>query len=339
MSDPWQTGGYDRRTTLKLLAGAIAGLPLVAACGDDDEPAGAASDGEGGGERRRIAFGQPHREGDFYVALIAGARAEAEAQNVELLESFASGEVEAQLNEINTWIAQGVDALTVLALDPKAVSPLIKKAQAADIVWVSYAFNVPGSDAVTTFDDIQGGKIVGEEAGKWINDKLGGSAEVAMLGDDTVETPRIRLDEAKKALAATCPGAKIVARQDGLLGPDALKATQSLLQAHPDVKVVLCAADDGALGASQAIGQSDVNKDEMFVAGWDGSRAAMQKVLDGDVIRAVGALDLSAVGRSVVSVPLAVIDGKGEKEYAAPYVLVTPENKAEAERLIKAFDA
>jgi ABC-type sugar transport system substrate-binding protein len=317
MSDPWQTGGYDRRTTLKLLAGAIAGLPLLAACGDDDDSEGAASGDGGGGERRRIAFGQPHREGDFYVALIAGARAEAEAQNVELLESFASGEVEAQLNEINTWIAQGVDALTVLALDPKAVSPLIKKAQEADIVWVSYAFNVPGSDAVTTFDDIQGGKIVGDEAGKWINDKLGGSAEVAMLGDDTVETPRIRLDEAKKAL----------------------EATQSLLQAHPDVKVILCAADDGALGASQAIGQSDVNKDEMFVAGWDGSRAAMQKVLDGDVIRAVGALDLSAVGRSVVSVPLAVIEGNGEKEYAAPYVLVTPENKAEAERLIKAFDA
>jgi ribose transport system substrate-binding protein len=338
MSDPWQTGGYDRRTTLKLLAGVVVGLPLVAAgCGDDDETGGAAS---GGGEkRRRIAFGQPHREGDFYVALIAGARAEAKARNVELLESFASGEVEAQLNEINTWIAQGVDGLTVLALDPKAVSPLIKKAQAADIVWVSYAFNVPGSDAVTTFDDIQGGAIVGEEAGKWINDRLGGSAEVAMLGDDTVETPRIRLDEAKKKLAEVCPGAKLVARQKGLLAPDALKATQSLLQAHPDVKVVLCAADDGALGASQAIGQSDVKKDEMFVGGWDGSRAAMQKVLDGDVIRAVGALDLTAVGRSVVSVPLAVLEGKGKKQYSAPYVLVTPETRSEGERLIKAFDA
>jgi hypothetical protein len=40
-----------------------------------------------------------------------------------------------------------------------------------------------------------------------------------------------------------------------------------------------------------------------------------------------------------VSVPLAVIEGKGKKQYAAPYVLVTPETRSDAERLIKAFDA
>lgn len=354
MSDQWRVGGrYDRRAVLKLMAGTVVALPVVlAGCGGGNDSSGGADAGTtatdtgaatGGGSAAsgdiRIAFGQPHRAGDFYVALINGARAEAEARGVELLESFAEGEVEAQLNEINTWIAQDVNALVVLALDPNAVGPLIEKAHEEDIVWVSYAFAVPGSDGVTTFDDVQGGHIVGEAAGNWINDRLGGKAQVALLGDDTIETPRIRIDSALEKMLEIAPGAEVVARQDGLLAPEALETAQTLLQAHPDLQVVICAADDGALGVSQAYANSDVDTENVFVAGWDGSKAAMEKVLAGDVIRAVGALDLEAVGRSVIWVPLNVMDGKEPIDYAAPYILVTPENRAEAERLIKAFEA
>lgn len=291
------------------------------------------------GSKGTIAFGQPHRAGDFYAALLAGAQQEAADRGYTLLESFAEGKVENQINEVNTWIAQGVDAMTVLALDPNAMEPLVKAAQDAGSVFVSYAFKVPGSDGAVLFDDEQGAQIVGEEAARWINDKLGGEAKVVLLGDDTIETPRLRLDGALAVLKEKAPNAEIVARQDGLLAPEALTAMQSLLQANPDINVVLCASDDGALGVSQAYANSGLDTSKVFVAGWDGSKAAMQKVLDGDVIRADGALDLNLIGRASVFVPANIIEGNTSEptDFAAPYVLVTPDNADEGQRLIDAF--
>lgn len=286
-----------------------------------------------------IAFGQPHRAGDFYAALLAGAKQEATERGYELLESFAEGEVENQINEINTWIAQGVNAVTVLALDPAAMAPLVDAAHEGGAVWVSYAAGMEGTDGAVLFDDEQGARIVGEEAARWINEELGGTAKVVLLGDDTIETPRLRLDGALSVIEEQAPGAEIVARQDGLLAPEALTAMQSLLQADPEINVVICAADDCALGVSQAYANSGLDTSKVFVAGWDGSKAAMEKVLEGDVIRAVGALDLNLIGRAVVFVPANILEGNDSEptEFAAPYVLVTPDNVEEAQRLIDAF--
>ena len=288
-------------------------------------------------EKPRIAFAQPHRAGDFYAALIQGSKDEAEALGYELLESFAEGEADAQVAEINTWIGQGVDAIVVLALDPNAMAPLVERAKESGTKIISYAFDFPGSDGATLFDDAQGATALGEHAGQWIVDKLGGEAKIALLGNDTIETPRLRLDGALAAIQALAPNVEVVARQDGLLAPEAMAATQSLLQAHPDLDMIITAADDGALGASQAVNTAGAATDTFYIGGWDGSKQAMQKVLEGDVIRSVGALDLYEIGRSVVWVADNVINGNEPTRYANPYVLVTAENPEDAERLIAAF--
>jgi ABC-type sugar transport system substrate-binding protein len=288
-------------------------------------------------EKPRIAFAQPHRAGDFYAALIKGAKEEADKLGYELLESFAEGEADAQVAEINTWIGQGVDAIVVLALDPNAMAPLVERAHEAGTKIISYAFDFPGSDGATLFDDAQGATALGQHAGQWIVDKLGGEAKIALLGNDTIETPRLRLDGALAAIQELAPNVEVVARQDGLLAPEALTATQSLLQAHPDLDMIITAADDGALGASQAVNAAGAATDTFYIGGWDGSKQAMQKVIDGDVIRADGALDLYEIGRSVVWVADNVLHGKEPTRYANPYVLVTADNPEDAERLIAAF--
>jgi ABC-type sugar transport system substrate-binding protein len=331
-----------RRSFLRLAGGAAAaaalGSSLVANAVRAQSPAASSmATAAPGGPKPRIAFGQPHRAGDFYAALIKGAKAEADARGYELLESFADSAADAQVAEINTWIAQGVEAIVVLALDPAAMGPLVERAHEAGTKMISYAFDFPNSDGATLFDDAQGAQVVGEHAGNWIKDKLGGKAKVALLGNDTIETPRLRLDGALAAMQAIVPDIEVVARQDGLLAPEALAATQSLLQAHPDLNVIICAADDGALGASQAVNTAGVATDTFYIAGWDGSKQAMQKVLEGDVIRAVGALDLVEIGKSVVWVPDNVLKGVDPTHYANPYVLVTTDNPEDGERLIEAF--
>lgn len=289
------------------------------------------------GERPRIAFAQPHRAGDFYAALIQGTRDEAEALGYELLESFAEGEADNQVAEINTWIGQGVEAIVVLALDPNAMGPLVERAKESGTKIISYAFDFEGSDGATLFDDANGAADLGRHAGQWIVDKLGGEAKIALLGNDTIETPRLRLDGALAAIKELAPNVEVVSRQDGLLAPEALAATQSLLQANPDLDMIITAADDGALGASQAVNTAGKATDTFYIGGWDGSKQAMQKVLEGDVIRSVGALDLYEIGRSVIWVADNVLNGGEPTVWANPYVLVTADNPEDGQRLIDAF--
>lgn len=343
------------------MSGALSVLLVLSACGGDDDtdasedtentsddtddetaetsPPGdttsETSPAEGGGT---IAFAHPHRAGDFYAALKKGAEDAAAERGYDLVESFADGSIEAQIEEVNTWLAQDeVDAITIHSLDVNAMAPLVESAHENDVAWIAYATPVEGADGSVLFDDEQGARAVGEEAARWINEQLDGQAKVVMLGDDTIETPRVRLDVAWETIQEMAPGAELLTRQDGLLSPEALTTMQSLLQSDPDINVVLCAADDCALGVSQAYKASGVDTTNVFVAGWDGSKVAMEKVIEGDVIRAVGAIDLNAVGRASVDNAANAIEGKEPTATALPYVLITPDAVEDAERLISVF--
>lgn len=326
----------SRRQILKLAggAGALTALsPILAACGDSG------SDKASSGPKR-LAFGHPHAEGAFYAVVQAGAVAQAKALGYELLQSRANGELDKQVAEIDTWIAQKVTAMTILALDVNSMAPLVTKARNAGIPFVTYAQRVEGADGSVLFDDAGGATKVGEVAADWIKTKLGGNAKVAFMGDYTIQNNQIRLNGAKSALTKALPNAEIVFEGKGLLAPDALKTTQTLLQKHRDLKVVICGADDGALGASQAFATAGVDVSDVFVAGYDGSKPALAKAISGtDPLRLVAALPLYEIGQQVVTVPDNLVKKSGPKDYNAPYTLVTVDNKAEGQRLIDAFTA
>ena len=342
-----------RHSRARIFGGVVGALLLLTACGSDsgngsagdsdaattapaaDTETTAPTTSEGGGT---IAFSHPARSGDFYAALKKGAEDAAAERGYELIESFSDSSIESQIEEVNTWLAQGeIDGITMYALDARAMAPLVTAAQEQGVPWIAYATPVDGADGAVGFDDQQGAKAVGEAAAAWINENLGGSAKVVMLGDDTLEVPRVRLDVAWETIQELAPGAELVTRQDGLLAPEALTTMQSLLQSNPEINVVLCASDDCALGVSQAYKASGLDTTNVFVAGWDGSKAALQKVLEGDVIRAVGAIDLVAVGRASVDNVVNAIEGKEPTTSSLPYVLITADNPEDAERLINAF--
>ena len=339
----------------QLIVGGAASLvvvgPVVAAWGNGIVRAGTTPTTEAGtatteggtvppsGSAGTLAFGHPHATGAFYAVVQAGAEDQATALGYELLQSRAAGELERQIAEVQTWIAQGVTAMTILALDVNAMAPLLEEAKNAGIPFVCYAQSIEGADGYVLFDDEQAATDVGAAAADWINTNLGGSAKVAMMGDYTIQNVQIRLNGARDSLLANAPDAEIVFEGEGLLAPEALAATQTLLQQHPDLKVVICGADDGALGASQAFTTGDVDVTDVWIAGYDGSQPALEKAITGtDPLRMVAALNLYEIGQMVVTVPDNVIKGSGETDYRSPYTLVSVENAEVGQQLIDRFN-
>jgi ribose transport system substrate-binding protein len=276
---------------------------------------------------KTIAFAQPDTSASVYPLLLKGAQQAAKKRGYQLLQSHANHQLDAQVNELNTWIGQGIGGVIVLPLDNNAMLPLIKKAHAANVKFLDYSDKaLPGTDGWVIFNNLQGAALVGADAGRWVNKTLGGKAQVALLTHEIQQTGRDRIHGGIKALQKVAPHAKVVARHEGVLAAECLTVTQSLLQAHPDLNVILCIADDGALGAEKAFMQthpSAARQKQMYIGGWDGSVPAMKAVVSGGVIRSTGALDLVGIGAASVNAVANAIEGKGSSRINYPYVLVS----------------
>jgi len=308
----------DRRKFILGAAGAAAGLAL---------PGSALARLSVAANSKTIAFAQPDTSASVYPLLLKGAKQEAAKRGYQLLESHANHQLDAQVNELNTWIAQGIGGVIVLPLDNNAMLPLIKKAHDANVKFLDYSDKaLPGTDGWVIFNNLQGAAQVGADAGRWINRTLGGNAKVALLTHEIQQTGRDRIHGGIKALQKVAPKAKVVAKHEGVLAAECLTVTQSLLQAHPDLNVILCIADDGALGAEKAFAQthpSAARKRTMYIGGWDGSIPAMKAVIQGSVIRSTGALDLVGIGAASVRATANAIEGSGSTRINYPYVLVS----------------
>lgn len=87
------------------------------------------------------------------------------------------GNVATQVQAIEDFISMGVDGIMLNALDTSAVEDVIQKAMDAAIKVGVY----PSMENVTfnfVFDEYDWGYTEGEEAAKWIDEKLGGSATI-----------------------------------------------------------------------------------------------------------------------------------------------------------------
>jgi ABC-type sugar transport system substrate-binding protein len=289
--------------------------------------------------KKRIGVAQPDRTADFYHGFINAVHGEADKLGYEVLESFSGRAPEAQMQEINAWISAGVDALVVLPTDPNSLGALVAKCKKQGIVFIGYANVVPGADGYIKWDDPAAGTAMGELIAKHIKEKLGGKAEVGLLTLPTLQATRERIGFTRQAIEKALPDT-VFYDTLAVLAPEALKATQSMLQAHPNIKVMVCCADDGALGARSAFQNSGLSPDNVFICGFDGSKQNLNLLKAKDkFIGASAALDIALVGRTVIDVPDAVFKKSGKTEVSIPYVIVTPEtDTATIDNLLKVYE-
>lgn len=310
------------------LGAAAIGLGAIAGCGR----------GSGGGGKKQIAFAQPDTTFSGYPLLLSGVKSAARKRGYSVLESHAQSQLDKQLSELNTWIAQRVPGIMVLPLDNKAMGPIIKRAHKNDVKILDYSDRaLAGVDGWVIFNNLQGAALVGKNAGQWVNKTLGGKAKVALLTHEIQQTGRDRIHGGVAALQKEAPGAQVVARHEGVLAADTLPVVQSMLQAHPDLNVIFCIADDGCLGAEKAFMQTKPSKErisQMYIAGWDGTPPVFQKIIDGSAIRATGALPLDKVGSGVAEVTINAIEGKKPTGVSIPYVLASQDNLSVVRQLL-----
>ncbi|MEV5463358.1 ABC transporter permease/substrate-binding protein [Streptomyces sp. NPDC002788] len=275
--------------------------------------------------RPKIALSLSTLNNPFFVQIRAGAQAEAKKLGVDLTVTDAQNDASQQANQLQNFTSAGLGAIIVNPVDSDAASNSVKVADKAKIpvIAVDRGVNKAPVDTLVASDNVAGGEL----AAKTIADKLGGKGKIVILqGQAGTSAARERAEGFAKGLKAY-PGIQVVAQQpadfDRTKGLDVMS---NLLQAHPDVRGVIAANDEMALGAVKALG-SKAGK-SVSVVGFDGTPDGL-KAVEGGTLYASVAQQPSHLGRIAVDNALKALQGKKvEETVKVPVKVVTKENVA-----------
>ncbi len=265
----------------------------------------------------------------FFIALAKGAEFEAKKTNpnVKLLTFGYDYDLGKQVNQIDNFIAAGVDLILLNPGDVKALKPAITKAQAAGIKVVAVDTYAEGADAAVTTDNVQAGQI----ACQYFIDKLAMKGNVIIENGPQVSSVVDRVNGCKAALAKA-PDMKLLSSdQDGKGQRDAgLTVMKSLLTRFPKVDAIFTINDPQALGSNLAAKQ--LNRTDMIITSVDGAPDIEAALKDPNtpMIQASASQDPFAMARKAVDVGVDLLNGKEpeQKITLLPAALVTRDNVA-----------
>ena len=299
--DKFRFGGVPR-----LLIAALA-LMTVAGCGKNDGAGGAS------GAKQTTVAAIALQEDQFFRLVLFGMREAAAEQNVTLLEGNSGGRPEKEFSLVNTYVTRGVDAILISPVSQEGSVTALKQAHDKGVTIVAYNAPVAGDLAAAYVEcsatDL--GRQTGRAAKQYINDKLGGTAKVAILAfkSQVPEQSEARVNGFKSQIA-DMPGVTVVAEQDAWLPEMAVKKAGDILTANPDVDVIYAANEGGTVGAVLAV--KNANKaGKIGVFGTDSSEQLLTMLQsDDDVLQAITSQKPVEVGRRAVEDAVKAIRGE-----------------------------
>jgi len=298
---------------------------LLAGCSEQKVSTndGGSSDSKADDGKIVIGVSMLNLSNEFIVQIKDGIEAKAEELGVEVLINDAQKSADKQLQQVDTFIAQGVDAIIVNPVETEASSPAVERAKEAGIPVI----NVNG---VTTAEpDVFVGSRDEESAEiaiEYIAEQLNGAGNFVMMHGHPGQAAEIkRTDGAKEALK-NHPDLKLIAEQTANWSRDeALTLMQNWLLAYDgQIDAVFAQNDEMGMGALQAL--ENAGKTDITLISIDAIADALQAVKDGRLDATVFQNSV-AQGGGAVEAAFKLINGETvEKETYIPFELVTQEN-------------
>ncbi|MCC7100862.1 MAG: sugar ABC transporter substrate-binding protein [Rubrivivax sp.] len=236
----------------------------------------------------------------------------AEKRGYKVLTSGNSMDLQKQVNDLTNWVNQGLPVIAAYALEPSSIEPVAAKARANCVGFVSYSVDMKNQDASVQLDWKRNGEMLGTHALQWVAAHPGKKFSVLILNNRDLSAGILR-DE---GLNAVFPGGNadvtVISTQKAGDRATGEKITSTVLQAHPELNMVLAFNDDVALGARQAFLNAGKKDDDplIYVGGQDGSPDALKALKKGTLLRAVIATSANEVAAGVANTAIDVAEGK-----------------------------
>ncbi|MBN1087288.1 substrate-binding domain-containing protein [Erwinia aphidicola] len=239
--------------------------------------------------------------------------------------SDAKGDVALQVQQIDDFINQGVDAIILNPVDTQGVLPMIKAAKNAGIplIFVNRKpeVSLTGAMSYVGSDSALSGKMQIEELAKLMNYR--GNIAI-LMGALSNEEARERT-RAVEEFVAQHKDMKVIEKQTAKWQRnEAVDVVSSWLLNGRSINAIVANNDEMAIGAIMALNQA--KKKDVMVAGIDGTPDGLQFIKNGEMVVTVFQ-DAKAQATGAVRVAYALIDKQKTDNYHwIPYQTVTRAN-------------
>ncbi len=272
----------------------------------------------------------------FFVHMQNELKAEAEKLGgITLVNTDGQNSATKQTGDVEAGITKGVSAIVISPLDVNALAPAVQEAVSAKVPVVTIDRRINGVTGVLAHvgaDNVKGGEAQGEA----IVAAFPNGARVFHLQGQPGAGPAIDRNKGlHSVLDKHADKFKFVFQQTANFARDqALSVTESgLAGLSQPPEVIVCANDDMALGALEAVKARNLTGIKIY--GFDALPEALARVKDGSL---AGTVEQFPGQQSRIAMDIAVAYARDGKEPEKKLVLLTPivitkENLDKAERL------
>jgi ribose transport system substrate-binding protein len=290
------------RRTITAVIGVMAVAVALAGCSKNDA-------NPGGDAQPYVALISKGFRHQFWQAVKAGAEQAGKEFNVKVTFEGAQeeGNVEQQIQLLQTTIDKHPSAIGFAAIDSKAAGPLMQQAKTDNIPVIAFDSGVDSDVPICTAstDNL----AAAAEAAKHMADLVGHSGKIAMIvHDQTSVTGVQRRDGFVDYMKNKEPNIKIV---DIQYSGDPLKATdiaKAMIAANPDLKGLYGSNEGAAIGVVHAVQELGITG-KLAVVGFDSGKDQIDAINSGLM---AGAITQNPVGIGYETVKAAVAVIKGQ---------------------------
>lgn len=243
----------------------------------------------------------------------------------------AQNSPEQQVVVVENMLSAGANCLVIRARNTNALEPVTQRAEEAGVPVVAIFDTFGGADVVVGFDQHELGYSSGELGGKYLQENFGGEGEVVVLNADSLGGATVtRADAIVEGIKAIAPKAVVVSDVEAYTVEKGNEVMATVLQAHPNVRLVVTTNDAGARGALAALKNAGVKVPAeagvVAIAG-EGTAETLQLIKNGEIYGTTSAA-LLEIGAKAVQVCQDILAGKTVEPRVdfSPLPVLTKEN-------------
>ncbi|MCU1740597.1 MULTISPECIES: sugar ABC transporter substrate-binding protein [unclassified Pseudomonas] len=285
----------------------------------------------------RIGVSIARVDDNFMTYVRNGLEAAAKQEGVQIQFEDAQGDVVRQLNQVEGFLSQKVDAVIVLPVDTSATANMTRAAVEVKtpLVYVNRhpdERTLPKGVVTVASNDLEAGQL----QMRYLAEKLGGKGSLAIIMGDLAQNATHDRTEGVKQVLKDYPGIKIVEQQSAEWQRNkGMDLTSNWLLAGTHFDAIVANNDEMAIGAAMALQQAGKAKGEIAIVGIDGLPDGLAAIKRGMLVASVFQ-DPKAQATVAVQSAIKMIKGEAvEPDVWVPFQLIKPEQVAMFEQRYK----
>jgi inositol transport system substrate-binding protein len=285
----------------------------------------------------RVGVSIARVDDNFMTYVRSGLEEAAKKDNIQIEFEDAQGDVVRQLNQVQGFLNQKIDAVIVLPVDTAATANMTRAAVEAQtpLVYVNRHPDervLPKGVVTVASNDIEAGQL----QMRYLAEKLGGKGTLAIIMGDLAQNSTHDRTEGVKQVLKDYPGIKIVEQQSAEWQRNkGMDLTSNWLLAGTSFDAIVANNDEMAIGAAMALQQAGKAKGEIAIVGIDGLPDGLAAIKRGMLVASVFQ-DPKAQAATALQAAIKMIKGEPvETDVWVPFQLITPEQVAVYEKHYK----